>query len=168
MAVVGELCADQHRAARCVRLVDEAEQLAAEAVADDGDRLAGKAVAHVRVGGARVEQRPIAHFRARAVQRGAARAADAAVVIGQRAQAAAREEAREAAVERRRSSRGAVDDDRAARLSALGHEECPRERVAVVCDERDGHALDRGRDTQKLFGLHGVLLRQVVTLALIS
>jgi hypothetical protein len=68
VAEVRQLRADHHHAGRRPGLVDQADELAAEAVADDGERLARKVVAHVGMSRGRVEPSPIGQRRAKAAQ----------------------------------------------------------------------------------------------------
>ena len=121
--------------------VEQADQLAAEAVADRGHRLARKLLGHEPMRGSRVEQRPVAHARTKAAQGQRPRGADAAVVIGQDAHAVVRQELGEAPVEAR-GRRGRAVHDHGPDRRPLGPVQRASEREVILGHQCGGLAYE--------------------------
>src|SRR6185295_11421956 len=135
VAPIAALRADDQRRGDALRFRQEAERLAAEAVADDADlRERGKGLHRRR----RVEQHPVAHPRAHRADVPLQRLADAAIVEGQDPESLGCEPRREPGVVALRHARRRKNQHRLARFPAVERRAQP---VTVGGGERHLHEL---------------------------
>ncbi len=136
---VADLRGDREGPRDRLRLRQQAEGLAAEAVADHRGPTAGSLRGREGQDAGEIGARPLQHRRGRPAERGRTRAADAAVVERHHREALVGEERREAAVVRAGHAGGRRDHRGAGRVAGLGGKQARRQQDAV-----GGRDLDEG------------------------